>query len=164
MNIWCSYSLSLESMLVQRKWSLKEKSQRRHVLKTTVSQTVSEPVMFLQACDGVMCASELTVGWNLHVCPVSAMPTVIRRRRRLFYSDPTQQRSFCRAFVLHLSTLKCIFMSPAPSSLLFIYPGSHQMKGPSFDLGSAQHLFLFKSSFPMSLLLVCGCGSVTDAV
>lgn len=50
--------------------SLKEEKPnppRNHVQKTIASQTVSGPVMFLQACDYVMCASELTVGRNLHV-------------------------------------------------------------------------------------------------
>lgn len=72
--------------------SLKEEKQnlpRPHVLKTVASQTVSGPVMFLQACDGVMCASELTVGRNLHVsCLCIAVGYLRWSMIVLFRSDP----------------------------------------------------------------------------
>lgn len=73
-----------------------EKKARPHVLKTTASQTVSGPVMFLQAGDGVTSPSELTVGWNLHVSrPCDANGYLTLSPIVLFRCDPAADGLEC---------------------------------------------------------------------
>lgn len=74
----------------------KPRKARPHVLKTTASLTVSGPVMFLQAGDGVMSPSELTVGWNLHVSrPCDADGYLTLSTIVLFRCDPAADRLQC---------------------------------------------------------------------
>lgn len=128
MNIWCFCSLSSKSTLVQRKWSLKEKSQRRQDLMFWKPQRAKLWV-------GLSCSSKPVMAWWVHLnwqwaetyTPlVPAMPTVICRR--LFYSDVTRQLivlSVCKVAgpsLLHLPSLRYISMDPALSPRLLLYP------------------------------------------
>lgn len=84
--------------------TMKEEKQnppRSHVQKTVASQTVSGPVMFLQACNGVKCASELTVGRNLHVSYLCTADGYLRRSMIvLFWSDPQPVILSCTGFCM----------------------------------------------------------------
>lgn len=156
MNTGCFCSLSSESTLVQRKWSLKEKSQRRQDLMFWKPQRAKLWV-------GLSCSSKPVMVWWVHLnwqwaetytSPVPAMPMVIWRCRRLFYSDVTRQLivlSVCKvtgSSLLHLLSLKHISMYPALSSRFLLYLAIWAW---SYIL-----VLTFLSRFSLPLVLVLG--------
>lgn len=80
--------------------------------------------MFLQAGDGVMSPSELTVGWNLHVsrpCDANGYLT-LSRIVLLMWPGSWSSRVFVKSSLLHLPSLRHISMCPVLSPHLFHYP------------------------------------------
>lgn len=126
-------------LLLSWRWSrasMKEEKQnlpRPHVLKTVASQTVSGPVMFLQACDGVMCTSELTVGRNLHVSCLCYAVGYLRWSMIVLFRSDQQSVSLISYglptwffFLLHLAWSTIQLWSPNFSLVLLDVAGWHE--------------------------------------